>query len=229
MEVNESVTPEGSDVEGIDTSSIGAETTKSVVDAVPEWDGSWDKVSTLPWFGNIPEAHRTLLGATVTKAQAETAQLRKDLGAAKSAEDLYNDLMNGDDNAAKVVEWSDKYKTVEQERDTLRAEVEALHADILYSAIERDYPDISADYKEGENGASPTGAFVDFVTLLQSGIDRERAAKMVRATTAEQVKPVQPEEVPPDVELASSNAKNGKKVKRAESFEEAARRLRESS
>lgn len=106
------------------------------------------------------------------------------------------------ESAATIASLREMVKGFESERETHRIERDM-------SEHERKYPDIFADFVEvpaeqyGAGGfvgdARPTGAYVEFLSLIRAGWNEERAAKVVRSEMAANAPVVAGAPTPPAV------------------------------
>lgn len=131
--------------------------------------------------------------AAATAAAERAAQLERSLEEAKAKGDYWAKLLDGDDAAKPLAEEVASLKAALGEKTKALAEYEQQLAHVntqrVFDTHKAKYADIYEDFEDepGYDPASgrppqPTGAYVEFLKLLQAGIGEERAAKMVRAT-----------------------------------------------
>lgn len=175
--------------------------------------------------------------------EQERAQFQSEMDKVKANRDWFEKLLNADDSTnemqsklselqrsldereAGVKDWQGRYESLQMEIANREAETEL-------EKLKSNYPDIYNDYNEDESGA-PTGAFAEYLKLLENGYDTDRAAKMVRAVMPQAPQPPGPRtvEVPASVRLAQPAGKAPPSSKAARqneysSFDDAIRSMR---
>lgn len=166
-------------------------------------------------------------------ARADAAEAA--LAAAKKDQDFYARLLNEDDSVKSLTTELSSLKeslgvkdaelaTTKTQLAEYEARVEQAETQRVLSTHEAKYPDIYADFQADETwtpesgrAPAPTGAYVEFMKMVNAGIPEERAAKMIRATMdappAPVAAPVVPAPVvaprpvvPPSIAAASTGA-----------------------
>jgi hypothetical protein len=175
--------------------------------------------------------------------EQERDQMRSEMEKVKQNRDWFEKMLSADDTTAEmqgklaelekslqereagINDWKGRYEALETEIANREAETEL-------EKLKSNYPDIYEDYREDENGA-PTGAFAEYLKLLENGYDTDRAARMVRAVMPQAPQPPGPRsvEVPPSVRLSQPAGKAPPPSKAARqneysSFDDAIRNMR---
>jgi hypothetical protein len=175
--------------------------------------------------------------------EQERASLREEMNKVKENRDWFEKLLSSDDSAtemqsklaemqkaldestAGVNDWKGRYEALEMEIANREAETEL-------EKLKSNYPDIYEDYKEDENG-TPTGAFAEYLKLLEAGYETDRAARMVRAVMPQAPQPPGPRKVEPpaSVRLAQPAGKAppssaSRRTSEYSSFDDAIRSMR---
>jgi archaellum component FlaC len=173
----------------------------------------------------------------------EREQMRAEMDKVKANRDWFEKLLSADDSTtemqAKLTEmekslnereagindWKGRYEALETEIANREAETEM-------ERLRSQYPDIYEDYSEDANGA-PTGAFAEYLKLLEAGYETDRAARMVRAVMPQKAQPPGPRavELPASVRLSQPAGKappasTMKREREFSSFDDAIRQMK---
>jgi hypothetical protein len=167
--------------------------------------------------------------AAAATAAERAARLEADLEAAKAKGDYWSKLLDADDAVKPLADKVASLEAALGEKTKALAEYEQQLAHVstqrVFDTHKAKYADIYDDFQDDPNWTpdsgrqpEPTGAYVEFLKLIQAGIAEERAAKMVRATmepaaapaavaepapvVVERARPV----VPPGIAAASTGA-----------------------
>ena len=175
--------------------------------------------------------------------EQEREQMRAEMEKVKQNRDWFEKLLSADDSTtemqsklaemekalsereAGINDWKGRYEALETEIANREAETEL-------EKLKSNYPDIYEDYREDENG-TPTGAFAEYLKLLEAGYETDRAARMVRAVMPQAPQPPGPRKVEPpaSVRLAQPTGKApppsaSRRTNEYSSFDDAIRNLR---
>lgn len=174
---------------------------------------------------------------------AEREQMRAEMDKVKANRDWFEKLLSADDSTTEMQsklaemekslsereaglnDWKSRYEALETEIANREAETEM-------EKLKAEYPDIYEDYSEDANGA-PTGAFAEYLKLLEAGYDTDRAARMVRAVMPQKAQPPGPRavELPASVKLSQPAGKappasTMKREREFSSFDDAIRQMK---
>lgn len=175
--------------------------------------------------------------------EQERTQMRAEMEKVKQNRDWFEKMLSADDSTAEmqgklaelekslqereagINDWKGRYEALETEIANREAETEL-------EKLKSNYPDIYEDYREDENGA-PTGAFAEYLKLLEAGYETDRAARMVRAVMPQAPQPPGPRKVEPpaSVKLAQPAGKapppsSSRRTNEYSSFDDAIRNMR---
>jgi hypothetical protein len=173
----------------------------------------------------------------------EREQMRAEMDKVKANRDWFEKLLSADDSTtemqgklselekslqereAGINDWKSRYEALETEIANREAETEM-------ERLRSQYPDIYEDYSEDANGA-PTGAFAEYLKLLEAGYETDRAARMVRAVMPQKAQPPGPRavELPASVRLSQPAGKappasTMKREREFSSFDDAIRQMK---
>lgn len=173
----------------------------------------------------------------------EREQMRAEMDKVKANRDWFEKLLSADDSTtemqsklaemekslsereAGINDWKSRYEALETEIANREAETEM-------EKLKAEYPDIYEDYSEDANGA-PTGAFAEYLKLLEAGYETDRAARMVRAVMPQKAQPPGPRavELPASVKLSQPAGKappasTMKREREFSSFDDAIRQMK---
>jgi len=173
----------------------------------------------------------------------EREQMRAEMDKVKANRDWFEKLLSADDSTtemqskltemekslnereAGINDWKGRYEALETEIANREAETEM-------ERLRSQYPDIYEDYSEDANGA-PTGAFAEYLKLLEAGYETDRAARMVRAVMPQKAQPPGPRavELPASVRLSQPAGKappasTMKREREFSSFDDAIRQMK---
>ena len=173
----------------------------------------------------------------------EREQMRAEMDKVKANRDWFEKLLSADDSTtemqskltemekslnereAGINDWKGRYEALETEIANREAETEM-------EKLRSQYPDIYEDYSEDANGA-PTGAFAEYLKLLEAGYETDRAARMVRAVMPQKAQPPGPRavELPASVRLSQPAGKappasTMKREREFSSFDDAIRQMK---
>lgn len=174
---------------------------------------------------------------------AEREQMRAEMDKVKANRDWFEKLLSADDSTTEMQsklaemekslnereaglnDWKSRYEALETEIANREAETEM-------EKLKAEYPDIYEDYSEDANGA-PTGAFAEYLKLLEAGYETDRAARMVRAVMPQKAQPPGPRavELPASVRLSQPAGKappasTMKREREFSSFDDAIRQMK---
>jgi hypothetical protein len=183
--------------------------------------------------------------------QQEKSELQKSLDAAKDNGEWLQRLLGSDDSTAelnekissltKALEEKDgSLSSLQRERDewqnrylSYEEQVVAKEAEVFDAKFKADFPDIYEDYKVDEAG-NESGAFANFLKLIEAGYDSDTAAKMTRAIMPQKPQPPGPRKVepPPSVRASKApgdgpNPTSTRTAKEFNSYDDAIRALRQ--
>lgn len=182
--------------------------------------------------------------AAQTAAETKAAGLERALAESKKSGEYWSKLLDADDAVKPLTAKVSTLEAALSERDAklaqYEARVEAVERERVFQTHQTTYPDIYADFKEEvgwteATGRAPqvTGAYVDFMQLVNAGVPEAKAARMVRATmepAAEVAKPTRVPETPPRSVVAASNGAGPTAAKASretnESYDDVMRRMR---
>lgn len=173
----------------------------------------------------------------------EREQMRAEMDKVKANRDWFEKLLSADDSTTEMQsklsemekslsereaglnDWKSRYEALETEIANREAETEM-------EKLKAEYPDIYEDYSEDANGA-PTGAFAEYLKLLEAGYETDRAARMVRAVMPQKAQPPGPRavELPASVRLSQPAGKappasTMKREREFSSFDDAIRQMK---
>lgn len=173
----------------------------------------------------------------------EREQMRAEMDKVKANRDWFEKLLSADDSTtemqsklsemekalnereAGISDWKGRYEALEMEIANREAETEL-------EKLKSTYPDIYEDYREDDNG-TPTGAFAEYLRLLEAGYETDRAARMVRAVMPQAPQPPGPRsvELPASVRLSQPAGKappasTMKREREFSSFDDAIRAMK---
>lgn len=173
----------------------------------------------------------------------EREQMRAEMDKVKANRDWFEKLLSADDSTTEMQsklsemekslnereaglnDWKSRYEALETEIANREAETEM-------EKLKAEYPDIYEDYSEDANGA-PTGAFAEYLKLLEAGYETDRAARMVRAVMPQKAQPPGPRavELPASVRLSQPAGKappasTMKREREFSSFDDAIRAMK---
>lgn len=173
----------------------------------------------------------------------EREQMRAEMDKVKANRDWFEKLLSADDSTTEMQsklaemekslsereaglnDWKSRYEALETEIANREAETEM-------EKLKAEYPDIYEDYSEDANGA-PTGAFAEYLKLLEAGYETDRAARMVRAVMPQKAQPPGPRavELPASVKLSQPAGKappasTMKREREFSSFDDAIRQMK---
>jgi hypothetical protein len=173
----------------------------------------------------------------------EREHMRAEMDKVKANRDWFEKLLSADDSTtemqsklaemekslsereAGINDWKSRYEALETEIANREAETEM-------EKLKSEYPDIYEDYSEDANGA-PTGAFAEYLKLLEAGYETDRAARMVRAVMPQKAQPPGPRavELPASVRLSQPAGKappasTMKREREFSSFDDAIRQMK---
>jgi hypothetical protein len=173
----------------------------------------------------------------------EREQMRAEMDKVKANRDWFEKLLSADDSTTEMQgrlselekslqereaglnDWKGRYEALETEIANREAETEM-------AKLKAEYPDIYEDYSEDANGA-PTGAFAEYLKLLEAGYETDRAARMVRAVMPQKAQPPGPRavELPASVKLSQPAGKappasTMKREREFSSFDDAIRQMK---
>jgi len=173
----------------------------------------------------------------------EREQMRAEMDKVKANRDWFEKLLSADDSTTEMQGKLSELEKSLQERDAgindWKSRYEALETEIANREAETEmerlrsqYPDIYEDYSEDANGA-PTGAFAEYLKLLEAGYETDRAARMVRAVMPQKAQPPGPRavELPASVRLSQPAGKappasTMKREREFSSFDDAIRQMK---
>lgn len=141
-------------------------------DTPSEWDGTFDTLSTQPWYTGIPE-----------KARPHFQSWHE----ATSERDFYKKIADGDpDKSAYMAEReADKTRLADLERQLAEAgqskkDLEELRAKITEEKVMQEFAEVRKTYPDIVDHENPK-VFDAFMDLLEAGKSQAVAARMVRA------------------------------------------------
>jgi len=229
--------------------ALGTEAAPSAAGTPSEWNGELESLAKSDWWSKVPSDLRSTIenGLKSKYGNWQRGYQSKfdefEMEKVKQNRDWFEKLLSADDSTtemqsklaemekalsereAGINDWKGRYEALETEIANREAETEL-------EKLKSNYPDIYEDYREDENG-TPTGAFAEYLKLLEAGYETDRAARMVRAVMPQAPQPPGPRKVEPpaSVRLAQPAGKApppsaSRRTNEYSSFDDAIRNLR---
>lgn len=144
--------------------------------------------------------------------EERATRAEKDLEKTRTDREWVNKLLGEDDKLSTLSTELEGLKatlstkdaeleTVRTEKTAAEAKLQDIQTKLALRDLEARFPDIYKDFKEGDDKTPSSGAFVDFMKLVNAGVDEAEAATFVRA----KMKPAAPVlEDPPHGVMAST-------------------------